>query len=135
MTQEELQNVFEELKGEGMEDEDIVVALGRMYEEGEITKPQLGALLDGLGYEFTPEFAEKSDEESKASLWEKDGEGDEGGKEDPKPEPKPEPEPEDDGEERRKAFEISERRKGPPVPRHAKRNRKEPQRWLSQQTP
>lgn len=105
MTQEELQNVFDELKGEGMGDEDIVVALGRMYEEGEITKPQLGALLDGLGYEFTPEFAEKSDEESKASLWEKDGEGDEGGKEDPKPEPKkPEPEPEDEDEERKKAF-------------------------------
>lgn len=70
MTAEEVQKAYDGLKEQGMGNEDIAVSLGLLYEKGEITKDQLGAFLEPLGLELKPEFAEMSDEEAKANLWE-----------------------------------------------------------------
>lgn len=116
MTQEEVNKAFEELKSEGMDDNDLLVALGKMYQDGEITKDQLGALIDELGYEFTDEFSKMSDEDSKNNLFseekeegepEKEGEGEEKPEPEKEEEPKPEPEPEKESEEDEKEKAMS----------------------------
>lgn len=73
MTAEEVKEAYEELKEKGMEPKDIGVALGKLYENGDITKDQLGALLEPLGYKLKPEFAELDDEEAKKKLWKSEG--------------------------------------------------------------
>lgn len=73
MTAEEVKEAYEELKEKGMEPEEIGVALGKLYENGDITKDQLGALLEPLGYKLKPEFAELDDEEAKKKLWKSEG--------------------------------------------------------------
>lgn len=114
MTPEEAKKAFEELKQEGMDEDDLVAALGKMYEKGDIEKDQLEDLLGLLGYEFTDEFKGLSDEESKKGLWasdegEPEGEGGEKAEE-PEGGPEEEGESEEDedseGEERKKAFEL-----------------------------
>lgn len=114
MTVEEVNKAFEDLKSEGMKDEDLLVALGKMYQDGEITKDQLGALIDQLGYEFTEDFAKMSDEDSKNNLFseeegeepEEEGEEPKAEEEEPeeegKEEEEPESEPEEDEEEEKK---------------------------------
>lgn len=75
MTPEEVKSAYEELKKEGMSEDDIAMALGKLYENGEISKDELGALLEPLGKQLKPEFKEMGDEEAKKSLWgEADGE-------------------------------------------------------------
>ena len=77
MTPEEAKHAFDGLKSQGMSDDDLIVALGKMYEDGKLSKDQLGELLNQLGYEFTDEFKGLNDEDSKKGLWEKpeDNEG------------------------------------------------------------
>lgn len=118
MTPEEVKKAFEQLKEEGMDDNDMLVALGKMFQNGDITKDQLGALIYELGYEFTDEFASKSDEEAKNGLFKdadekpeepesdekKDDEPEEPESED-EPEGKPEDEDEDE-DERGKAMSL-----------------------------
>lgn len=128
MTAEEVKEAYEELKEKGMEPEDIGVALGKLYENGDITKDQLGALLEPLGYKLKPEFAELDDEEAKKKLWKSEGDEPEEGvtkeeaeysedlgsnqapgskKDEEETEPKGEDEPkadEDEEEERKEAF-------------------------------
>ena len=102
MTPEEAKQAFEDLKSEGMDDEAILVALGKMYQNGDIEKDQLGALIHQLGYEFTEDFAGKSDEESKASVLEEKG-GEQPTEESDEPE-----EPEDEEEESEEPEEDDE---------------------------
>ncbi len=104
MTPEEVKKAFEQLKEEGMDDNDMLVALGRMFQNGDITKDQLGALIYELGYEFTDEFASKSDEEAKNGLFkDADEEPESDEKKDDEPESENEPEsegkPEDEDED------------------------------------
>ena len=102
MTPEEVKKAFEQLKEEGMDDNDMLVALGRMFQNGDITKDQLGALIYELGYEFTDEFASKSDEEAKNGLFKDDDEKPEEPESDEKKDEEPEdkPESEDEPEEK-----------------------------------
>ena len=72
MTAEEVKQAYDELKSEGYDNDEIAVNLGRLYEEGKITKDQLGALLEPLGLRLKPEFASMSDDEAKENLWEKE---------------------------------------------------------------
>lgn len=65
MTPEEVKSAFEELKSEGMDDNAILVALGKMFQNGDVDKDQLGALIHQLGYEFTEDFAAKDEEQSR----------------------------------------------------------------------
>lgn len=121
MTPEEASKAFADLKAQGTSDEDLINALGQMFQDGKITKDQLGELLNQMGYEFTDEFKGLSDEDSKANLWEKPDGGD--GNPAPAPAPAeatsdpnaeaPEAEkPEDDGkgeddeEEKKKAMAL-----------------------------
>lgn len=66
MTIEEVKQAYEE---SGMSPEDIATALGKAFENGDIDKDQLGALLEADGFKLKPEFASMSDEEAKGKLW------------------------------------------------------------------
>lgn len=72
MTEKELNEAIEELRSKGMTDEDIVAGMGKMFEQGEISKEELRALIAPMGYKFKADFEEKGDEESKESLWDTD---------------------------------------------------------------
>lgn len=70
MTVEELDETYRKLKEEdGLSDEDIVKALGVLFEQDEISKDELRALIHRLGYDFTPEFEKLDGEEAKKNLW------------------------------------------------------------------
>lgn len=74
MNKNEFHEVVDKLKEKtGGSDEDVVAKLGEMYEDDKITKDQLIAMCEELGFEISPEFAEAPDgEESKKLLWQTD---------------------------------------------------------------
>lgn len=112
MTAEEVKKSFEDLKSEGMDDNAILVALGQMFQKGDITKDQLEALIHQLGYEFTEDFAGKSEEEAKQSvLSEEESESEsesepEEEEEEEENESEESDEEEDDEDERKKAMSL-----------------------------
>lgn len=64
MTIEELEQVFETLRKEnGATDDDLLGTCYLLYQENKITTEQLEAMIDVLGYEFTPEFVAMSEED------------------------------------------------------------------------
>ena len=65
MTEQEVQEVVEELRNEGNSDEDIVIGMYRLYQHDEITFEQLEALVRAVGWEITDEFKAMSDEDKK----------------------------------------------------------------------
>lgn len=111
MTPEEVKQTFEELKKEGMDDNALLVALGKMYQNGDITKDQLGALIYQLGYQFTEEFDSKPEDEAKEGMFQEE-EGDEeepeSEEEEPESEDEPEEESEPEGEEEEEEEESEE---------------------------
>lgn len=112
MTPEELKEVYEGLKAQGKSDEDIVAGLGKLFEDGEISKDELKALIEPLGYEFTPEFEKMGDDapaddpqEPKEGVTEAEAEESEDeGEEAPEQASETKPADEDPEEEKRKAF-------------------------------
>lgn len=74
MTVEEVKQVFDDLRKKGHDDKSILVALGKMFEDGEITKDQLVGFTEALGAEVDPEFAKMSEEEARTHLWKTDPE-------------------------------------------------------------
>lgn len=65
MTVEEVKKVVEELKNEGMTEDEILAAFYAMFCDGKITSEQLEGLTLAMGYELTEEFKNLSDEEKK----------------------------------------------------------------------
>ena len=64
MTVEELEEVFDTLRKEnGATDDDLLGMCYLLYQEEKITTEQLEAMIDVLGYEFSPEFAAMSEED------------------------------------------------------------------------
>lgn len=117
MSVEELQKLFEELNSQGASREDIAGALYLMFQEDKLNVEQLGATINMLGFELTPEFQEMTPEQQKTQGWEEldEGEGDNPNKDIPKEtaeheqkEQKEEKEPQEDEEEeeKKKAFKM-----------------------------
>lgn len=65
MTLEELKKVFDDLKGEGYEEKDILGILYLMYADGKMPLEDLRIMTETLGYEFTEEFEAMSEEDKK----------------------------------------------------------------------
>lgn len=65
MTVEEAKSAVEELKAQGMTDDDLAAALYGMFVDEKIDFDQFDALAKVIGYELTDEFKNMSDEERK----------------------------------------------------------------------
>lgn len=65
MTLEELKKVFDDFKGEGYEEEEILEILYLMYADGKMPLEDLRTMTETLGYEFTEEFEAMSEEDKK----------------------------------------------------------------------
>lgn len=65
MTLEELKKVFDDFKGEGYEEEEILEILYLMYADGKMPLEDLRTMTETLGYEFTDEFEAMSEEDKK----------------------------------------------------------------------
>ena len=63
MTIEELNQVYDQLRSEGRTDEEILGMLYLMYMDEQINTNELEAMIEVLGYEFSPEFAAMSEED------------------------------------------------------------------------
>lgn len=70
MTIEEAKKGFNELKAQGMSDEEIVAVLYLMFQNDEIDVEELGELVKVLGYELSDEFLAMSPEDQKTKGWE-----------------------------------------------------------------
>lgn len=65
MTIEEAKRALEQLKAEGNSEEDILKVLYLMYQDGKIELGDLRIFTELLGWEFTEEFEEMSEEDKK----------------------------------------------------------------------
>lgn len=65
MTLKEAKQVIDEYLAQGEKEEDIVSALYIMYQDDDLTLEELEKLIGILGYEFTEEFKNMSDEDKK----------------------------------------------------------------------
>ena len=65
MTLREAKQVIDEYLAQGEKEEDIVSALYIMYQDDDISLEELEKLIGILGYEFTEEFKNMSDEDKK----------------------------------------------------------------------
>ncbi len=69
MTLEEAKKAIDGFKEEGMEEEEILVTLHDMYRADKLTLDQFEEFIGLLGYEFTDDFRNMSDEEKKEQLY------------------------------------------------------------------
>ena len=70
MTLREAKQVIDEFLAQGEKEEDIVGALYVMYQEDDINLEELEKLIGILGYEFTEEFKNMSEEDKKTKGYE-----------------------------------------------------------------
>ena len=70
MTLKESKQVIDEFLAQGEKEENIVGALYVMYQEDDINLEELEKLIGLLGYEFTEEFKNMSDEDKKTKGYE-----------------------------------------------------------------
>ncbi len=70
MTVTEIKKVFDELKAEGNDDDDILAILYLMFQDGKLTIDELSDCVQILGYELTPEFLAMSPEDQKTKGYE-----------------------------------------------------------------
>ena len=63
MTVEELNQVYDNLMADGASEEDILGMLYLMYQDEQINTNELEAMINVLGYEFSPEFKAMSEED------------------------------------------------------------------------
>ena len=78
MTLREAKQVIDEFLAQGETEEDIVAALYLMYQDDDISLEELEQIVGTLGYEFTEEFKNMSDEDKKTKgveFGEEEGEG------------------------------------------------------------
>lgn len=79
MTIEEAKKGFDELKAQGMTEDEMVSVLYLMFQDDAINLKQFGELVKVLGYELSEEFLAMSPEDQKTKGWEEveDSEGEE----------------------------------------------------------
>lgn len=63
MTDKEAKEMFEEMRGQGYTDDDILGALYLLYQDEELDTESLRKLLEILGYEFSEDFEKMSEED------------------------------------------------------------------------
>lgn len=68
MTKSEYETFIETLRDKGWEDENIVAMFVKMFQEKKLSRAELEALLDTLGYELKGEMKELSDDDLRKSL-------------------------------------------------------------------
>ena len=69
MTLEELKKFIEKLKAQGETEEEMLAVFYGMYIDDMITLENLRTLTEVLGYEFTEEFENMSEEDKKTKGW------------------------------------------------------------------
>lgn len=72
MTMDELKKALDRLKAEGETEDEMLAVFYGMYIEDEITLENLRTIIGILGYEFTEEFENMSEEDKKTKGWAKD---------------------------------------------------------------
>lgn len=77
MEEQEVQQVYDELKKQGMSAEDIAVQLASAYQSGQIDKDTFRALMESDGYDVKDESG--FDQLPQSAGDDEDGKGDEGG--------------------------------------------------------
>lgn len=70
MTVEEGKKMVEELKKEGLSEENIVAGFYQLFIDGDVDINQLGDLVQLVGWELTDEFRNLSPEDQKTKGWE-----------------------------------------------------------------
>ena len=68
MTKSEYETFIKTLRDKGWEDENIVAMFVKMFQEKKLSRAELEALLDTLGYELKGEMKELSDDDLRKSL-------------------------------------------------------------------
>ena len=69
MTEIEFRELLKRLRSVGKTDDDILIGIGRMFQEGKITRPQLEDLMDVMGYEMNEEVKDLTDDELKTVMF------------------------------------------------------------------
>lgn len=72
MELEDLKEALEELKAEGISEDDRLKILYLMYANDEIDLETLREMADYMGYEFTDEFEAMSEHDKKTKGWERE---------------------------------------------------------------
>jgi len=72
MTADEAKVVFDNMKKDGITDEEIIAKLYLMFTEDKLTLIEFEALGRVLGYELTEEFRNMSPEDQKTKGWEEE---------------------------------------------------------------
>lgn len=113
MTEKEFKEFIEEQKASGKSEEDILKIFCFMFREGKLTREQLEAVVEALGYEMSEELRSLSDEELKEKILVKTDEGDsEGETVDPEGGEPPAAEPEEEESESEEEEESSSEEEG-----------------------
>lgn len=68
MTKEEFDKLIAEQREKGLDDEDIAKVFAMMYKDGKMNREQIEGVLEGMGYEISPEFKALNDEEFKEKI-------------------------------------------------------------------
>lgn len=74
MTTQEMQSAIEQLKAEGHDEETILGAFYRMFQEEQLTLDELDGVVNLMGYHLTDEFKAMSPEDQKTKGYEETGE-------------------------------------------------------------
>lgn len=127
MTLEEAKKAIDELKTEGLTNQEIAIVLHDMFRDDKLTVDELNDLVGLVGYHLTEEFRNMSPEKQKEPLYEtldgedydeedgfEDGEAKTDGQKDENPgegeepkKPEPDAEPESEEEKARKLFGLN----------------------------
>lgn len=70
--QDAIKSMKEYQAQDSVSDEEMVGILYAMFQEDKLTVNELGAMLDGLGYELSEEFLNMNPEDQKTKLYEED---------------------------------------------------------------
>lgn len=82
MTAQEVKQAIDELKAQGMSEEDIAGTFYMMFQDDKITADQLGELVQFVGYKLSDEFLKMSPEDQKLNGWKETDEAQEGDEDD-----------------------------------------------------
>lgn len=73
MTVKEAQKAMNEMKAQGVTDDDLLGVLYLMFQDDKLTFDELEALVDSLGYQITEEFRNMSPEDQKTKGFKETG--------------------------------------------------------------
>lgn len=115
MTPEELTSAIKQMKAEGLDDNKIIGANFKMFQNGELTLEQFEAIIDQMGYHLSDEFKAMDPEAQKKMQWDMEAGSEDDGEKAPKelseeegtePEEAPEGGTQDDDDEEKKAMKL-----------------------------